>query len=254
MDIEITSEELSRRKIFLATPMYAGQCTGRYARSMMDLTAQALNLNISITPWFLYNESLIPRARNYAVDAFIDTDCTHLMFVDADIAFNAHDVITMLALMSPDSGYDVMGGAYAKKHINWDQVQDAVLGGVPSDKLAEHASELVYNHAQITDVNAPAPVSEIGCGFMMVARQTFYTYANTYPDIMYPADNPHVSTTAHKMGMFFHDGIEPDSGVYKSEDYMFCHKVKKAGMQVWLCPWIRLQHSGYYNYQANLSL
>ena len=33
MNTEITIEELRKRKIFLATPMYGGQCSGQYTKS-----------------------------------------------------------------------------------------------------------------------------------------------------------------------------------------------------------------------------
>jgi GT2 family glycosyltransferase len=34
------------------------------------------------------------------------------------------------------------------------------------------------------------------------------------------------------------------SGAYLSEDYAFCRRVRAAGMQVWLVPWIELAHVG----------
>ena len=36
---KVTIEELRKRKIFLATPMYGGQCAGMFAKSVADLAA-----------------------------------------------------------------------------------------------------------------------------------------------------------------------------------------------------------------------
>mgnify|MGYP000341873540 CR=1 FL=1 len=70
---------------------------------------------------FLFNESLITRARNYLVDEFLRSDFTHLLFIDSDIHYNPQDVIAMLALEK-----DVIGGPYPKKSINWNQFEIGV--------------------------------------------------------------------------------------------------------------------------------
>ena len=37
MEIEVKIEELRKKKIFVATPMYGGMCTGMYTKSSCDL-------------------------------------------------------------------------------------------------------------------------------------------------------------------------------------------------------------------------
>ena len=95
--------------------MYGGQATGMYTRSMADLSGLCTRYGIPLQIYFLFNESLIPRARGYSVDEFIRSDSTHMIFIDADIGFDANDVITLLALASDESEYDVIGAAYPKK-------------------------------------------------------------------------------------------------------------------------------------------
>jgi len=98
--LEVNIEELAKkRKLFIATPMYGGQCAGMYARSMMELTNLLTRMNIAHQPYFLFNESLITRARNYCCDEFMRSDCTHMLFIDSDIGFNANDIIAILAMM-----------------------------------------------------------------------------------------------------------------------------------------------------------
>jgi hypothetical protein len=45
---------------------------------------------------FMMNESLITRARNALAHNFLKTDCSHLMFIDADIRFNPADIPPMI--------------------------------------------------------------------------------------------------------------------------------------------------------------
>jgi cellulose synthase/poly-beta-1,6-N-acetylglucosamine synthase-like glycosyltransferase len=43
------------------------------------------------------------------------------------------------------------------------------------------------------------------------------------------------------------------SNRYLSEDYMFCYNVKRAGMKVWMCPWMSLKHVGTYVFGGSLA-
>ena len=116
--MQINIEELQKHNIFFATPCYGGQLTDQFFLSMFRLT-QALNhykINYRITT--LRNESLVTRARNILTAMFLESDCTHLMFIDADIEFEPDSVIRMLAMNKP-----LIAAAYPKKTIDWDNVR-----------------------------------------------------------------------------------------------------------------------------------
>ena len=101
MEIKVPVEELRKNKLFFATPMYGGQCAGMFARSIADLSALCTHYGIPLQFYFLFNESLITRARNYCVDEFMRSDATHLMFVDSDIGFNPKGGATSIPLGQP---------------------------------------------------------------------------------------------------------------------------------------------------------
>ena len=52
MEIQIPIEELRKRKLFIATPMYGGQCAGMFTKSVADLSAdrKSTRLNSSHIP------------------------------------------------------------------------------------------------------------------------------------------------------------------------------------------------------------
>ncbi len=50
-----------------------------------------------------------------------NTDCTHLMFIDADMYFEADAVGRLL-----DADRDIVCALYPKKEIDWDRVRQAV--------------------------------------------------------------------------------------------------------------------------------
>ena len=108
VEIKIDSSELKKRKIMIATPMYGGQCAGIYTKSSTDLAAAALKYGVECRFFFLFNESLITRARNYLVDEFMRSDCTHLMFIDSDIGFDPTDVLALAAIAEPGSDKEIV--------------------------------------------------------------------------------------------------------------------------------------------------
>jgi hypothetical protein len=261
MEIQIELEKLKQRKLFVATPMYGGQCAGMYTRSIADLSALCYRYGIQLQLYFLFNESLITRARNYCVDEFMRSEATHLMFIDSDIGFDPNDVIALLALQSDESDFDVIGGPYPKKCIAWEKVKTAVDKGFgdknPND-LERFVGDYVFNpkvNTREIPINQPVEVMEIGTGFMMIRRKTFVEYQKAYPELYYRPD--HVRTEhfdgSREILAFFDTIIDPESKRYLSEDYMFCYNVQKMGQKVWFCPWMKMQHVGTYIFGGSLA-
>ena len=300
MEISVDINELRKRSLLVAVPMYGGQCYGSFAKSSNDLTALAAHYGINVRFYYLFNESLITRARNYCCDEFLRSDCTHMLFIDSDISFDANDIIGMLALMSEDSEYDVLAAPYPKKCISWEKVKAAVDMGVADQDpniLERFVGDYVFNPAggknQIR-LDQPEEVLESGTGFMMFKKSTLIKFAQEYPEYSYKPD--HVRTEAfdgsREIHAFFdalidnkHSNIRreireffnqnPDakaedvisfiddtrnsafgfeySNRYLSEDYMFCQYARKIGLKVWLCPWIKLTHTGTYTFGGSLA-
>ena len=260
-EIKVPVSDLQKKKLFVATPMYGGACAGMYARSIADLSAICAKYEIPLQLYYLFNESLITRARNYCVDEFLRSDATHLMFIDSDIGFNPQDVIALLALQTDESEYDIIGGPYPKKCISWEKIKIAVDKGFADEdpnQLEKFVGDYVFNPkggAKEIAINAPVEVMELGTGFMMIRRKTFDVYKETYPHLSYKPD--HVRTAAfdgsREIHAYFDCIIDPVSKRYLSEDYMFCYNTEKAGMKVWLCPWMSMQHVGSYNFGGSLA-
>jgi hypothetical protein len=262
MNLEFPIEELRKQKLMVAVPMYGGQCMGTFTKSMIDLTALCMHYQIPKVEYFLFNESLITRARNYCCEAFIKSDCTHLMFIDSDIGFNPQDVLALLGMTSqPDHPYDIIGGPYPKKTISWEKVKAAVDQGKGDDNpqnLEKYVGDYVFNPKGGTErilIGEPCEVLEIGTGFMMIPRATFEKFREAYPQYMYRPD--HVRTTEFdgsvKIMQYFQAEIDPVSERYLSEDYWFTQKAQQIGLKTWLCPWMQMTHSGMMVFGGSLA-
>lgn len=195
LEIKIDAELLKQQAIFVGTPMYGGMCSGLFSRSIADLSAICAHHGIHLQLHFLFNESLITRARNYICDEFMRSVSTHLMFIDADIGFDAKDVIALLALQSQKPEYDIIGGPYAKKCISWEKVIQAVnkgLGDQNPGELEKYIGDFVFNpkdgQSQIP-LFQPTEVREVGTGFMMVSKNSFERFNKAYPHYLYKPDH-----------------------------------------------------------------
>ena len=111
-------------KILVATPMYGGMCTGVYTQSATQLPNFAKEYKADVSFAFMFNNSLIPHARNLLADTFLRHDFTHLFFIDADIEFKPTDFLSLIAANKP-----VIAGVYPQKKINWEMVHKAATSG-----------------------------------------------------------------------------------------------------------------------------
>jgi hypothetical protein len=244
---------MANPKIFVATPMYGGQCFGYYTQSVLQLNNHFRDNNITSMFSFMFNESLITRARNALVNAFLKTDSTHLFFIDSDIGFNPADVIRMI-----NADKEVIGGIYPKKEINWSSVKRAMDNGVEFKDLKHHTGSFVVNlvgyAGEVTvPVNEPCEIYNAGTGFLLIKREVFETLAPlvpTYKNDVHDLGNTMVGQEEIKE--FFATSIEPETERLLSEDYHFCYIWRKAGGKVWAAPWATLTHNGTYAFEGRL--
>ena len=260
MEITVSVEELRKHKIFVATPMYGGVCGGQYCKSSTDLSSLAAQYGMDIRFFYLFNESLITRARNYLVDEFLRSDCTHLMFIDSDIGFDPNDVIALSVIAAEGSDKEIVCGPYPKKCIAWEKIKRAVDKGFADknpENLEKYVGDYVFNPKEGTGsipLDEPVEVLEGGTGFMMIQRSALEKFAAAYPQYSYLPD--HVRTEhfdgTREILQYFQAEIDPKSKRYLSEDYWFCQKMWDIGVKTWLCPWMKLQHTGAYVFGGSL--
>lgn len=262
MQLEVSVEELRKKKLFVATPMYGGMSHGMFVKSCLDLQTICMQYGVEIRFSFIFNESLITRARNYLVDEFLRAEgFTHMLFIDADIHFDPRDVIALLAL-----DRDIVGGPYPKKSIKWHAVREAIKRNpeIDSSELEKVAGDFVFNPAPGTEkfsVVEPIEVLEIGTGFMLINREVFTKMAAAFPMIHYKPD--HVGQAnfdgTRYIHAYFDTVIDTKDSItgggsdrYLSEDYMFCQMWRRIGGKIWLCPWMKTHHIGTYAFTGDL--
>jgi hypothetical protein len=255
MQLELSVEKLRLNKLFVATPMYGGMAHGMYAKSCLDLQGLCSQYGIEVRFSFIFNESLITRARNYLVDEFLRSGFTHLLFIDADIHFDPRDVLALLGIDK-----EVIGGPYPKKSIKWPSIIEAVKRkpDITPAELEKVGGDYVFNAVAGTgqfSVGEPLEVLEIGTGFMMIKREVFEKFEKQYPELRYKPD--HVGQANFDGSRYIHAYFDTvidhgKSDRYLSEDYMFCQWWRNMGGQIWLCPWMKTNHIGTYAFHGDM--
>ena len=245
--------EQAKPTVFVATPMYGGQCAGWYTQSILEMVNVFGANGIQAQFSFMFNESLITRARNSLAHQFLKTNATHLMFIDSDIRFNPSDIVKML-----EADKEIICGIYPKKEINWFTVKQAMDKQVPQEQLKHHTGSFVVNlvgyAGEVTvPVNEPVEIFNGGTGFMLIKREVFEKLAPTVPE--YTNDVGDLSgqmKEAEKIKEYFATSIEPETNRLLSEDYHFCRIWRMAGGKVFAAPWAHLGHMGSYLFEGAL--
>ena len=231
------------KSILVATPMYGGMCTGHYTIALMNSINILKGLQVETLLASLMNESLIPRARNELVRLFLnETQCSHIMFIDADMYFNDQAIAT---LYKADKG--VACGIYPKKELDWDKVSTAANKGKAD--LPNHSSSFVLNLPHGVkkvepDADGMVEVRHGGTGFMLIKREVFEKLAPHVPEYR-------ASTKQNEKGEFvrpltkqFFDTSIDETGCLLSEDYHFCALWRKHGGKVYASTKLKFNHIG----------
>ena len=90
------------------TPCSGGMVVTPYFTSVMELAVGCHLRGMRFTGFLPPNDSLIARARNTVAAEFLKSDCSHLLFIDADIQFNPRDAIRLLMAHK-----DIVGRVYS---------------------------------------------------------------------------------------------------------------------------------------------
>jgi len=256
-------EELKKYFLLICTPCFANSLNAGYFHSVLQLKEALIIHGVRHEIATTGNESLITRARNYFVSIFLaKTDYTHLLFIDSDITFHPDSVIRMLL-----SKKDVVGGAYPKKSIQWENICQIVRENpdITPEQLEKRSHDYAINVIAYNDPEKPSTitlqiengymkVAYIATGFMLLTRTVIESMIQQFPDLKYVNDVPGYNL-GHNHDQFysvFDCIIDPKSRRYLSEDYAFCNRWIKMGGDIWLDVSCALSHAGTYDFKGGI--
>lgn len=221
------SFDLAGRSLFVALPAYDFKVSLKLAVSLARLAQMLPQHGVSLQIGSICGCSVVSRARNLLVKDFLDSSCTDLIFIDADINFEPDDVLRLMAWASdPKKG---------------------IVGCVPRTRKTNkvYIAQLDQDEEGVT-MNRMGLVraKRIATAFMLVRRQVFAELVEANPQWNY------YDHTTDKMLNAVFDFLVTEEG-YMGEDYLFCDRARAIGYEVWIDPTIKLGHMGVQEYEGD---
>ena len=136
---------LAGKRLMVATPMYEGMCHALYTRGLVELGLKCREAGVSLRLNLITNQASIAHARAYIAGAFLQSDCDHLMMIDADMGFAAADVMTLLSLQTTGK-HEVIGAAGAHKRIDWERIGNAARADRALPLARDRCQRIVIGH------------------------------------------------------------------------------------------------------------
>lgn len=120
----------------------------------------------------LLHQSMICRARNIFQKLFLDTNCTHLLFIDADIVLLTPNAIDTLV----EAGKPIIAGVYVFK-----------------DYPHKLAIRFIKKKQDLRDLPPMFNVRYASTGFMLIKREVFLTLNYPFPFRPYAVNGEYLS-------------------------------------------------------------
>jgi hypothetical protein len=233
------SEQKKHVKLFIATPAFGHQVTTNYANSLLKFVSTSHpRLAVSSAVHMQSGMALVTQARNNCVAYFLNSDCTHFLFIDADIGFEPEAIFRLIEKDVPLAltPYPVKG--YGKDH----QLQFIV-----------HFPD--KNNVKI-DKDGFAEIVAGPTGFMMIKREVFEKLAEKYPErktVNKQLVGNKVETMEKGWYTFFETAQDPENG-YLGEDIAFCRLWTNIGGKIYADTQTPLTHFGSHAFHGSLNM
>lgn len=200
-------------KLFIASPSYTSSYCSGYVESLVGSVKDLKDHGIKTVYKSLDGMHWIDIARDVLSRVFLQTDCTHMLQIDSDLAWDADAPRKML-----QRNADIIGGTYPVK------------------------TDVVNTYTVAKDGNV---VRGLPGGFIMIKREVIEKMASELPKYS-------VATMDYgliEVAPLWTREMKTDS--YVGEDFAFCNRAIEAGYTLEIYEDINFKHFGTKTFEGN---
>jgi hypothetical protein len=238
--------------IMVSTPVHS-EVSIHYTQALLEFQKNCFSNKIPVA-FQLMKSSLVTQGRNLCVAGFLDSECTHMLFIDSDIDFQFNSIMKMIK-----ADKEVISIPYPLKTFNSEKIFSMMKEG----KITEHTQ--IQKNALMYPLKLPDPddiqmkngiveVTHVPTGSMLIKRSVFEKMIKAYPDLFIKQGSIINGKLVDKPNMwnFFDTWFDKETHTYLGEDFAFCKRWSDIGGKCYALASDYITHIGEYSYCGRL--
>jgi len=239
-------ENIIPNSIFCVTPCM-GTLMLSYVKSVLELQSICYHKKIH-TKFHMVQSSLVTQGRNLCVQAFLNSQMSHMLFVDSDIEFDASSIIDMLSYNK-----DIVLTPYPMKVFDWNKARKvAQQSGKPLEECPHYYCLEFPDKDNIKSEGGVVEITRGPAGCMLMKREVFKKLADAYPKLRIKQKQliNGVMASSENIYNFFDTYFDKESGDFLGEDYAFCKLWTDIGGKIYANVDAYITHYGTHGFRG----
>ena len=237
------------KKLMVCTPVHSSVSVF-YTKACLDLQKKFISDGIEIE-FQQIRSSLVTEGRNLCVAAFLNSDYSHMLFVDSDIEFSVKSVIRLF-----NSNYEIALIPYPKKLVSDEKFKKDIIARPNHNirTLGLQYSISIVNPKDINPKDGFIQISKGPAGMMMIQRSAFQKLIDKKPELKIDQETL-INGNLVKINNyfnFFNIKWSPEQNNYFGEDVYFCDLWTSIGGEIFALVDEYITHVGDYKYTGRL--
>ena len=236
-------------RIFVATPVHS-DVSIHYFKACLEFQKECFVRKIPVM-FQVMKSSLVTQGRQLCVSGFMESNCSHMLFIDSDISFNFKMVERMI-----NYDKDICLVPYPIKGLDFEKIKSRIKEGSTLDPrvLGNQYTMSVPDPSNVRVDNGFIEVERGPAGCMLIKKETIETLIKEYPEFTI---NQHTLIDGKlvkrkHMYNFFDTYWNKEDKTYTGEDFYFCKLAKHAGIKMYALVDEYIAHHGEFSYTGRL--